>query len=680
MSRIRLVSRELAQALAHLHLKDLIHADFKPQNAMRAGDVWQLIDLDTSCPIGQPFGGKPPSSGYCPPEMAKILLAAGYPQPNGPRPEGGDPELANYTADVSYDLWSFGCVLFHLATAAPLWKCDLDDNVSRTDLQTLASWSKRTLNRALLESGVDQQMPVLCDLLGKLLEPDPEARLQHWKEGVEMSSVLGHLFFFSPSSMDDTQKADLAKLTREVSVLRKNQDHMISQQDHMISQLDSIQESLSSQTRMLATLLKGDHDLPSLVCFLPAVSDSGTSNAMGWWHRGCRPADLFGTEVMLFFVDPITLTRAGPGFSLRFTKDWVVKAMPYLKVGLTTLKLAAFAGRLAGFPVPTLMGDWLGDQLDALAELRDDAVAELCKITGANHEVAQEGMDAIDSRAAAAMSSVAADVVAAATSTAVAPEGSSTGEPIELAAKELRSLLNKKHPDWQDNTGLVPAVCAKEGWHEWVLPKHKAEFEVRGSSMLSSMTSEQAGMAAGAALGMQERERQRREQSNREKDELKKEAALREKELQKEAAREKDELERAIREKDELQDKAIREKDALERAIREKDELQDKAIRKKDALEKAIREKDELQDKAIREKDELEKAIREKDELRDKAIREKDELQKAIREKDELLKRLEGERDKLQPKSQQTTSTGCWGKDELQPKSQQTTSTGCCVM
>ena len=635
MDKIRLVSRELALALEHLHLKDLIHADFKPQNAMRAGDVWQLIDLDTSCPIGQPFGGKPPSSGYCPPEMAKILLAAGYPQPNGTHPEGGDPELAKYTADVSYDLWSFGCVLFHLATAAPLWKCDSDDNVSRTDLNTLASWSKRTLNRSLLESGVDQQMPVLYDLLGKLLEPDPEARLKHWEEGVEMRSVLGHPFFFSPSSMDDTQKADLAKLTKKVSDVRKNQDHiisqnyrMISQQDHMISQLDNIQESLSSQTRMLATLLKGDHDLPSLVCFLPAVSDSGTSNAMGWWHRGCRPADLFGTEVMLFFVDPITLTRAGPGFCLRFTKDWVVKAMPYLKVGLTTLKLAAFAGRLAGFPVPTLMGDWLGDQLDALAELRDDAVAELCNITGADREVAQEGMDAIDSRAAAAMSSVVADVAAAATSTAVAPEASSTGKPIELAAKELRSLLNEKHPDWQDNTGLVPAVCEKEGWHEWVLPEHKAEFEVRGSAMLSSMTSEQAGMAVRAALGTQERERQRREESDRKKDEFQQKAALREKEL----------------------------------------------------LE-AAREKDELQKEAAREKDELQKeATREKDELQDKAIREKHELEKAIREKDELLKRLEGERDELLTKAQQTTSTGCWGKDELQPKPQQTTSTGCCVM
>jgi hypothetical protein len=35
-----------------------------------------LIDLDVSCAIGGSFGTKKPSSGYCPPEMARVLLDA----------------------------------------------------------------------------------------------------------------------------------------------------------------------------------------------------------------------------------------------------------------------------------------------------------------------------------------------------------------------------------------------------------------------------------------------------------------------------------------------------------------------------------------------------------------------------------------------------------------------------
>ena len=97
--QIRRITRDLALALDHLHTKDRIHADLKPLNVVRVGTSWQLIDLDVSSAIGGPFGTKKPSSGYCPPEMASVLLNA--------TKEGKlvTADLKTYTANVAYDLW-----------------------------------------------------------------------------------------------------------------------------------------------------------------------------------------------------------------------------------------------------------------------------------------------------------------------------------------------------------------------------------------------------------------------------------------------------------------------------------------------------------------------------------------------------------------------------------------------
>ena len=71
---IRKIARDLAEALDHLHARDRIHADIKPLNVVRVGKTWQLVDLDVSCAIGEPFGTKKPSLGYCPPEMAQTCV------------------------------------------------------------------------------------------------------------------------------------------------------------------------------------------------------------------------------------------------------------------------------------------------------------------------------------------------------------------------------------------------------------------------------------------------------------------------------------------------------------------------------------------------------------------------------------------------------------------------------
>ena len=73
--QIRMIMSHLAHALDNLHSEKRIHADFKPLNAAREL-TWKLIDMDVSRKFGETFDTKLPSSGYCPPEVAKVLLTA----------------------------------------------------------------------------------------------------------------------------------------------------------------------------------------------------------------------------------------------------------------------------------------------------------------------------------------------------------------------------------------------------------------------------------------------------------------------------------------------------------------------------------------------------------------------------------------------------------------------------
>ena len=71
---MRHIAAGLARALGHLHENDRIHADLKPLNAVRIDGSWRLIDLDISCAAGRAFGAKVPTSGFCQPGLANVLL------------------------------------------------------------------------------------------------------------------------------------------------------------------------------------------------------------------------------------------------------------------------------------------------------------------------------------------------------------------------------------------------------------------------------------------------------------------------------------------------------------------------------------------------------------------------------------------------------------------------------
>jgi serine/threonine protein kinase len=132
VARIRDVMLQLSAGLLHLHeCCGAVHCDFKPLNAMQFGQTWKLIDFDSTVLIGQPAGRKS-STLVAPPELVAF---------DGTSLVLRDPESdARLLADPSYDVWSFGVVLYNLVTGHPLLLANCDDNLDAQGLWDLLTW------------------------------------------------------------------------------------------------------------------------------------------------------------------------------------------------------------------------------------------------------------------------------------------------------------------------------------------------------------------------------------------------------------------------------------------------------------------------------------------------------------------------------------------------------------
>ena len=476
---VRKIGLDLIKALAHLHDKGRIHADLKPLNIVRVGARWQLIDLDVSCPLNERFGDKVPSSGYCPPEMARVLRDATR--------RTGEIELTMLSAydksSVAYDLWSLGCVLYHLCFGKTLHHTNHDDNVTPNELRSVGAWGEAAINRAMyrLEAGAldTKEAKAAVDLIKKLLTPSADGRLAHFKPGVEMASVAEHPFFLGQSLEHDL----LVRIELQVQ-----QSYAL--QVEMDSKLDQMLDMLNAQFKMLGSLLHGiDKLAPKLIVFLPvdAAPGGGDSGVGGSGSKARRlptwlkhPRDWLKQRVRVFFVDPVRLSLAptndGNGFEIDFPKPWVAKAMPYVKLALTALKVASAAGRLAGVPIPNVAG-LLESQLGALNELKCEAIGALSGMTS-DAQLAAELLDGVDQKCMAMLAASAGEVMPHGEESL----GAQLDAPLQRSVKELDSLLPV---GWKEQTGLS-MVTAKDGTTEWVLPQDSREFSEKGKELLGA--------------------------------------------------------------------------------------------------------------------------------------------------------------------------------------------------
>jgi serine/threonine protein kinase len=59
------ILEDIGNGILEVHETGRIHGDIKPPNLLRVGTAWKLADLDISCQIGEKYGKKIPSTGWC---------------------------------------------------------------------------------------------------------------------------------------------------------------------------------------------------------------------------------------------------------------------------------------------------------------------------------------------------------------------------------------------------------------------------------------------------------------------------------------------------------------------------------------------------------------------------------------------------------------------------------------
>jgi serine/threonine protein kinase len=178
ITEVKNIALEIAHALKHLHERGVIHGDLKPLNVMKAGGRWKLIDLDAAAQIGHTVGLKS-STGYAPPELLNNYGLV--------RNEQNDCALV---AHQTFDIWSFGVLLYLLITGEWLFNNNLEDNLRGDEARRLKDWSKRSLKRALKKvRGETRHMLLAKKMLQKLLCADPSDRLSDFQD------ITDHAFF-----------------------------------------------------------------------------------------------------------------------------------------------------------------------------------------------------------------------------------------------------------------------------------------------------------------------------------------------------------------------------------------------------------------------------------------------------------------------------------------------------
>ncbi|CAD7946271.1 unnamed protein product, partial [Amoebophrya sp. A120] len=78
---VQLLCKSFLIAMGMLHAKGLAHLDMKPENIMRAGDTWKIIDVDGCTPLNKKVSINDStisfSPCYCAPEWANFLIEEG---------------------------------------------------------------------------------------------------------------------------------------------------------------------------------------------------------------------------------------------------------------------------------------------------------------------------------------------------------------------------------------------------------------------------------------------------------------------------------------------------------------------------------------------------------------------------------------------------------------------------
>ncbi|CAD7967684.1 unnamed protein product [Amoebophrya sp. A120] len=176
---VRQICRSFLIAMAMLHVKGLVHLDMKPENIMRAGDTWKVIDVDGCTPLGKQISINDSSISfspcYCAPEWANFLI------------EDGDFLKVGHQLDV----WSVGVSLCELITLDAVLKPKYVSIYRNTGSHRKAGflfleWLANGKEGLALDQSISKFDPEFTDMvLTRMLNKNPMAR-------VSLADMLNH--------------------------------------------------------------------------------------------------------------------------------------------------------------------------------------------------------------------------------------------------------------------------------------------------------------------------------------------------------------------------------------------------------------------------------------------------------------------------------------------------------
>ena len=149
-------------------------------------------------------------------------------------PLGGSPELPYELVECSetYDIWSFGVMLYHMVTGSQLFKCDRDDDLANAEsIFDVLCWNEKRREEKL-EAVKDE---LAKKVLSKLLEKDPVDRPQ------TMVEVLKFDFF------------DLKK-NEDAETIMRTMSQRFDKQDETLEHLVDIGEQTLLNTHKIIEL------------------------------------------------------------------------------------------------------------------------------------------------------------------------------------------------------------------------------------------------------------------------------------------------------------------------------------------------------------------------------------------------------------------------------------------